>query len=322
MTPSHLVAHAQFSFGRYADFHHLQHAGWQLVAAFHMVKPAGQLLLKLFNPGPELPIQRISLGLGSGRTLHPPLVKAFDLLHDNREVLALANLLPSGRVDHLDPEDFVHLLDHLMEDLHNPAIHHRLVILHVLLELLFLLVRHVDASAKANGIDNHAFLASWQLEAVVFDILTSPAEDGMKQFFLGRKLALGLGRNLAHENIARPDASANLHHAVFVQVSQSLFRNIRNVPGKLFTAKFGLADLDLVLLHVQRCEGVSTDEFLADKDGVLKVIAIVGHERHQDISTQCQLAVTTGRAVSDNLPLLNPLALANDRPLVQARTLV
>ena len=73
----------------------------------------------------------------------------------------------------------------------------------------------------------------------------------MQQFFFRGQLALALGRDLANEDVARPDARPHAHHAVFVQVRQSTLGHIGDIPREFFPTQLGLADFHIIFLDVE-----------------------------------------------------------------------
>src|SRR5205823_8715994 len=126
----------------------------------------------------------------------------------------------------------------------------------------------------------------------------------------------------ADQNVARPDPSADADDAGFVEIRQGALADIRNITSELLAPQLGLANFDVVLLDVNRGERVFLDEALADDDRVLEVVAIVGHERDQDVAAQGKLALLHGGAVGDDLALLDALALLGDRLLIEAGSVV
>ena len=128
-------------------------------------------------------------------------------------------------------------------------------------------------------------------------LTSSPARPKMacSSFSSGVSSLFDFGRHLAHENVARKDESADADDAVFVEVGQRLGRNIRDVARELFLAQLGLADFDLELLDVDRGVGIFLDQLLADDDGVLEVVTVPGHEGHEHVAAQRQLAVDRSR---------------------------
>src|SRR5690606_29691685 len=73
--------------------------------------------------------------------------------------------------------------------------------------------------------------------------------------------------------------------------------NVGDVPGDLLGPQLGIPGLALVLLDVDGGEDVFLHQLLADEDGVLKVVALPGHVRHQDVLPQGQLARSEERRV-------------------------
>jgi hypothetical protein len=77
-----------------------------------------------------------------------------------------------------------------------------------------------------------------------------------------------------------------------------------------------------VLLDVDRGEDVVLHETLAEDDRVLVVVALPGHERHEQVAPEGHLAVLRARTVGQDLALLDPLALVDDGFWLKGRALV
>jgi hypothetical protein len=73
---------------------------------------------------------------------------------------------------------------------------------------------------------------------------------------------------------------------------------------------------------VDRGEDVVTHDTLGDQDGVLEVVAIPRHERHEHVAAERQLAEIGGRTVSDDIAFNNHITHLHDRALVDAGVLV
>ena len=127
-------------------------------------------------------------------------------------------------------------------------------------------------------------------------------------FSSGVSSVFDLGRDLAHQDVARPHVGADAHDAVLVEVAQGLFADVGNVAGELLAAQLGLADFDLELLDVDRGVGVVLHQLFADDDRVLEVVAVPGHEADEHVAAQGQLALVRGGAVGDDLALFDLLA--------------
>jgi len=73
-----------------------------------------------------------------------------------------------------------------------------------------------------------------------------------------------------------------------------------------------------VLLDVHAGEFVVADQRLADQQGVLVVAPFPAQESAQHVMAEGQIAIDGRGAIGDDRAGLDPLALAHDRPLVDA----
>ena len=167
-------------------------------------------------------------------------------------------------------------------------------------------------------VHDDAALAVGHLQGGVADLAGLLAEDGPEQTLLGGQVGLALGGDLAHQNVAGADLGAHADDAALVQVLQGVLAHVGDVPGDLLGAQLGVPALGLVLLNMNRGKDVVLHHALVEQDGVLVVVAFPGHEAHEDVLAQGDLAVGGGGAVGDDLPLLHPLARVDDRALVDA----
>ena len=99
-------------------------------------------------------------------------------------------------------------------------------------------------------------------------------------------------------------------------------RDVGDVARDVLGTELGVARLDLELLDVDRGVHVLLDQLLADQDRVLEVVAAPGHEGHQHVAAERQLAHVGARPVAHDLALGDVLADLDDRLLVDARVLV
>ncbi len=136
--------------------------------------------------------------------------------------------------------------------------------------------RQVVALVPAEGldVDDHAALAVGHLQRGVADLARLLLEDRADQLLLGGQLGLALGRDLAHEQVARDHLGADPHDAAVVEVAQRLLRTVGDVARDLLVAKLRRAGVDLVLLDVDRGQLIVLDEPLGDDDRVLEVVAL------------------------------------------------
>ena len=154
-----------------------------------------------------------------------------------------------------------------------------------------LLVGEVIATGELLGADHDAFHAGGHLERVVLDVLAGPPEDGVQQLLFRRQLALALGRDLAHQDVAGAHVGADADDAVLVEVAQHLLADVGDVAGELLAAELGLADLDVELLDVDRGVGVvrRTSRSLMMMASS-KLYPSQAHEGDEHVAPQGQLA--------------------------------
>ena len=168
--------------------------------------------------------------------------------------------------------------------------------------------RQVVALVAAEGldVDDDATLAVGHLERGVADLARLLLEDRADQLLLGGQLGLALGRDLADEQVAGGHLGADADDAAVVEVAQRLLGAVGDVAGDLLVAELGRAGVDLVLLDVDRGELVVGDQALGQDDRVLEVVALPGHEGHEQVLAQGHLAHVAGRAVGQHRALAPP----------------
>ncbi len=170
--------------------------------------------------------------------------------------------------------------------------------------------------------DDRALLAVRNLQRRVANLAALLVEDRAQQALLGRKLGLALRRDLADEDVAGADLGADADDAALVEILQELRADVGEVTGDLLLAELRIAGVHLVLLDVDRGEGVVLDEVLAEDDRILEVVAFPRHERDEEVLTERQLAVLGGGSVGDDLADLDTLTCGDDDLLVVRRALV
>src|SRR6185312_8810227 len=326
----HLVAHLQLALHGDVDLDQLDDAGRQLVA---LLEEPDALLV---DPVQDLDVRVRLLVDDLHGVDQPPLVEgqAEDLLpgepleHGERDRLArLEQLLAGARLDGardlLADQQVADLLVALLGE--NP---------HLVLDVLFeaadlveldLLGPHVLLDALAGedlDVDDRALDARRHLQAGVADVAGLLAENGPQQLLLGRELGLALRRHLAHQDVAGLDRGADADDTALVEVLEGRLRDVRDVAGDLLGAQLGVAGLDLELLDVDGGVVVLPNQLLGDQDGVLEVVAAPGHEGHQHVTAEGQLAELGAGAVGQHVPLLHPLPLGDDGLLGDAGVLV
>ncbi len=175
---------------------------------------------------------------------------------------------------------------------------------------------------KHLAIDHRAFDARRAVERRVLHIAGLFAEDGAQQFLFRRQLRLALGSHLAHQNVARLHRRADTNDAALVQIPQESFGDVRNIARDFLRTQLGVAAVHLKLLDVDRGVVVFLHQLLGNHDRVLKVVSAPRHERHEHVASQRQFAEIGARTVGQHVAFLHPLALPDDRLLVDTGVLV
>ena len=227
----HLVAGLDLALHRYEDLDHLHHAGRQLVAALELVDLVDEALLEPLLGFFILAADRLDLGhrlLVLERDL-PPMAARHVLEQRLGDLGVLLDAL--GSLGH----DLVH--QHVLEAAIDVAVENGEFVVAVLGEPLDLLALDghgalilLDAVAVEHAhLDHRAGNARRQFERGIADVGRLLAEDGAEQLLFGRHRALALGRDLAHQDVARIDLGPDIDDARFVEILQRLLRDVGNV---------------------------------------------------------------------------------------------
>ena len=305
----HLVAHRNHPLRRQVDLDHLQHAAAELVAALHRVQPPvagvdGRLdrrpagLVDLLHLGLALraaDVQRVEVEL-LGLLGHVAVLLALD----QRVAVLVGELLlraPPRSASTSAPKAAA------IRSLPSASASFKRV-----LEGLPLVLGEAHAAGELLRVDDDPLHARGHFQRIVLHVFAGAAEDGVQQLLFRRQLGLRLGRDLAHQDVARLDVGAHADDAALVQVAEHLFADVGDVAGEFLAAQLGLADFDVEFLDVDRGVGVVLHQFFADDDGVLEVESVPGHEGPQHVAAQGQLALVGGGAVGDDLALLHLVA--------------
>src|SRR5690606_18035394 len=170
--------------------------------------------------------------------------------------------------------------------------------------------------------DDRALLTVRDLQRGVANLTALLVEDGAQQALLGAQLGLALRRDLADEDVAGADLGTDADDAALVEVLQQLGADVGEVTGDLLLAQLRVAGVDLVLLDVDRGEGVVLHQLLAEDDRVLEVVTLPRHERNEQVLAERELAVLGGGAVGEDLAHRHALTGVDDDALVVGRALV
>ncbi len=170
--------------------------------------------------------------------------------------------------------------------------------------------------------DYLARLAMRHLQRSIAYIPRLLAKDRPKQSLLRRKLALALGRDLSHQDVAGANLGAHADDPLVVQILQGVFAHVGDVAGYLLRTQFGVASLRLVLLNMNGREHIVAYQALRYENRVLVVAAFPGHERDQHIPPQSHFALVGRRAVGQHIADFHTLPNSYDGALVHAGTLI
>ena len=180
-----------------------------------------------------------------------------------------------------------------------------------------------DAAAREHArVDDGAFDARRHAQAGVADLAGLFAEDRAQQFLFGTELGLALGRDLADQDVARPDVGADADDTAGVEVFERFLADVGDVAGDFLGSELGVARDTFEFLDMHRGEQVFLDHALGNQDRIFEVVAAPRHERDQHVAAQRQLAEVGRGTVGEHVAGLDPLALDHHRALVDAGALV
>src|SRR5216684_3168640 len=320
----HLIARLDLALHRDEDFDHLHHAGRQFVPALQLLDLIEKTLLQTLLRFVVLFANGLDLGhqLVVRRGEQPPLRARVFLQHgagDLRlllEALRTRNALPA--------------FQQLGKPAIDVAVENCLLVVAVLGQPLNLLafdgkraLVFVDAMTVENPhLDDGTLDAGRHPQRGIADIGSFFAEDGAKEFFLGRHRAFTLRRYLANQDVAGVNFGADVHDAGFIEILQRLFGDVRNIAGDFLGAELGVAGHHLEFLDMNRGEYVVLDDPLGKQNRVLEVVAVPRHEGDEDVAAERKLAEIRRRTVGDDIALLHRIADLHQRALVDAGVLV
>ena len=335
MTARHFVAHRQLALHGNVGFNHLDDAGREFVSAAQFVELLFveglqhlDLLFRLFFQ----PFDRfVDLPLLLGLEVILDLVKlrrAQPLEHRLGELgLFFEDDLPGAALNvfrqDLAGQDIDEPLRALFPDDAD-------LVVEVLLHLFDLLALDGlgalvlgDALAREDlHVDHGSFNAGRRYQAGIAYIARLLSENRAEQLFFRGQLRLALRSHLPDQDIPRADLGPDPDDAALVQIPKAGIAYIGDIARNLFGTELGIARFDLQLLNVDRSIAVLFHQFFADQDRIFKVVATPGHEGHQDVAPERELALVRARPVREDLRLEHTIAPSNQRHLIDAGVLV
>src|SRR5690348_12843712 len=186
--------------------------------------------------------------------------------------------------------------------------------------MTFVLLRAL--AAEDLDVHDRALDARRAIERGVAHVAGLFAEDGAQQLLFRRKSGFTFRSYFADEDVAWLHGRANSNHTAFVQIAEETFVDVGYVAGDFFGAKFGVARLDFVFLNVNRGVVVLLHQLFAHENRVFEVVAAPRQERDEHVAAERKLATFGAWPVSKNLPLLDAVARAHQRLLVDASVLI
>ena len=324
MAASHLVARLQAALDGQVDLDHLEHASRQLITLRELLalflerqvevvallldrqldalELRGHILIRRADVEPVVLVDGGQVGLVD--------LGAFgDAVRATVRGLAVQQLL--------DPVEGVGLDDAQL------VVQVQAVALQLVVDDLLGALVALDALAREDlHIDHGARRALVHAQRGVLHIGSLLAEDGAQQLLFRRERGLTLGRDLAHERVARLHLGTHVDDAGLVQAIQLLLGQVRDVAGDFLGAQLGVARHHHQLLDVDAGVAVVGHHAFADQDRILEVVAVPGHERDQHVLTDGDLAQIGGSAIGNHVTLGQLVATLDDGALVDVGVLV
>ena len=128
-------------------------------------------------------------------------------------------------------------------------------------------VKHLDAN-------DGSLLTVGDLQRCVADLARLLVEDGTEQTLLGAELGFTLRRDFSDEDVAGANLGTDADDASLVQVGQQFRADVRKITSDLFLTELGVTGVHLVLLDVNRGEGVVLHQVLGQDDRVFEVVTL------------------------------------------------
>ena len=139
-------------------------------------------------------------------------------------------------------------------------------------------------AAKVHDVDDATVGAMGHPQRGIAHVMRLRAKDGPEQPLLGGECRLALGRDLAHQDVARPDLGADADDALVIEVGEHLLGLVGDLARDLLGTELGIACLDLVLRDVDGRQQILLNDTLGDDDAILVVVALPRHVGHGKVS--------------------------------------
>ena len=174
---------------------------------------------------------------------------------------------------------------------------------------------HVHVDDRSGHARRHA-------QAGVLHVRGLLAENRAQQLLFRRQLGLALGRDLAHQDVARVHLGADVNDAGLVELGQRRFTDVGDVARDFLGTEFGVARHCLQFFDMDGGEVILIHHALGDENRVLEVVAVPRHERDQHVASEREFAHVGALAVGQHVALGEHVADLHHRTLVDVGVLV
>src|SRR5690554_3860761 len=323
VTTGHLVARLNTTLDSQVHLDDLQHARGKVVAllqlAFLVIKASLVLLLAIFQTLLGFLQQLIKTFVFHAK-LEPVRARQFSQV----------GLIQLGAFLQTRAADYLLAIECSSQTLIGSALHNAVLVFQVfavLIQLLFLDRQSTSifldtVTGEYLNVDNRSAGTGRHTLRGIFNVRGLFTEDGTQQLLFRGQLGFALRRYLAHQNVARADFCTDVNNTGLIQLGQRAFTNVRNIRGDFFATQLGIPGHTGQFLNVDSSQAVFLNHFLGDKDGILKVVTVPGHERDAHVLAQRQLTQVHRGTISQYVTPGNFIALAHDRTLVDTGVLV
>ncbi len=172
------------------------------------------------------------------------------------------------------------------------------------------------------GVHHDTVLAVGNLQGGVSHLTGLLTEDCPQKPFLRGQLRLSLRCYLSYQDIPGTNLRADADDTSVVQILQGVVTYAGNIPCDLLRPQLRIPGLRLIFFNMNGCVHIVHNKSLTQKNRVLVIVTLPGHESDQWILSKGDLSVGGGRTVRDYLACRYSLALVHDGPLVVAVALV
>ena len=328
MTPGHLVAGLDAALHRHVDLDHLEHARGQVITlndlALFGLEAVAELLTLLSDMVGDC-LQLAGGILGTQPDLQPLIT---GVLLGHLVEIGLGDLGTGLEAPRSAIGDLTH--QHSLDALEGVVLHDAPLIFQVLahplqfhlLDLMGAFVLFDAIPGEDLHVDHGARHAGGQTQGGVLHVRCLLAKDGPQQLLLRRELGFTLGGHLAHQDVTVTDLGTDVDDARLVELGQGRLADVGYIGGDLLGPQLGVASQAGQFLDVDGGEAILLHHPLGDEDGVLKVVAVPGHEGDAQILSQGQLTHVGGGTIGQDVAAADLVAHRHQGALIDTGILI